>query len=226
MAGDRIENNVSFGDFMSDPGEAVQRIWEELFPGPQKTITEKDFKLDEKSKPVAPNITTVESKFGIKQDPESRYDMTRDPGSIDEFFTVDHSGDGQITIPELDYESQRRHRRSYEGDHKIDYELYKVRGNFEQIAGPDGQLSREDLQAYRDQRAALPPILRAIDSDGSLSADSEEISRRINFPRENDDFYIYNVLAQARDNFAAIAHRDGEISGQEWSEFFNARQAQ
>jgi hypothetical protein len=210
MFRDLTELNSASGDNVSGQAGATQRILHEVFPDPQKTVAEKV--SDEESKSPVPKSKSEKSEFG--------YD-------INAFFAeMDRSGDGQVTLSELDFETQQRYDRLlpfafWQGllfDSISNAELRRIYSNFEQVAGTDLQLSKEDLQAFREEEASLPPIARDADYSGNLALENWEVELAMS---RSNNFHHYDTLLQVERHFDRIAGEDGKIKGSEWTEFFD-----
>jgi hypothetical protein len=223
MFNDLAERNLFSGDIGSDQAGATKRMYDEVFPDSKMKTSEWKINLEELTEEdtVAEKFSDYESEPSV---PRSRSENSEFGYDVNAFFAeMDKSGDGQLTTLELDFEIKKRNDRLLGRPIQqlfdlIDgKELLNVYRNFQQIAGADGQLGKEDLQAYRDEQATMPPILREIDSDGNLTVDGWEVLRAMD---QSEDFRRYDTMAQVNRNFHRIAGKDNEISGNEWTEFF------
>lgn len=213
MFNDRAEHNVFSGDVGGNKAGATQRMLDEVFPALQNTVSEKF--SDQDSKPSVTQSKREKVEFG--------YD-------VNAFFVeMDRSEDGQVTIPELDFENQKRDSRiiialdvfqAWLFDSIDSRELRRVYRNFDLIAGEDQKISKEDLQAFREEEASLPPLARETDINGDLVVEDWEVSSAL---RRSDDFNHYDTILQVQQDFDKISGEDGMITGNEWSVYFDNR---
>lgn len=206
MFNDSAERNFSSGDIGSAQAGAIQRMLDEVFSGPQDTVDDKFSDQVSKQSVTQSNLPKVE--FGT---------------DVNDFFAdVDRSGDGQVTPTELDFEIQirsERYRPIQEFFESIRLsELMRVRKFFDGIAGEDLKLSKEDLQAFREEEASLPPLAREIDYNGDLLVSDWEVDLAL---RSSDDFHNYETMLQVKRDFDEIAGYDRKITGSEWKEYFD-----
>lgn len=107
-----------------------------------------------------------------------------------------------------------------------DHELYLTRLNFDLIAGDDGEISKDEQDAYRRQRAALPDAFSRSDYTGNLTLNAEEVDFGVRASNLDNDFQDFNTLSHVSENFRAAAGSDEEITVTEWSTFLQNNPAQ
>jgi len=184
------ERTVFSSDVGSNEAGATQRMLDEVFPGPQTTVAEK--------------VSDPVSRLAVSQSNSPKVEFGYD---VNDFFEdVDRSGDGLVSPSELDFEIQirsERFRPIREFFESIELsELRRVRDQFDKISGEDLILSKEDLQAFREEEALQPPLFRETDYNGDLFLSDYEVAVAL---KGADDFNHYETMLQVQQNFDEIA---------------------
>jgi len=147
MGNDRSENGSSFNNWVNDTVEAGQRLLDGIFDPPKKNEPKENKTADGRSTPTP-----------IAKD------------SLEIFSVLDRSNNGELSLPEVEFEldsireqdrldtlyghafwSSGERYKAPERKYDVD-ELYIIKRNFDQIAGPDAQMSPVELQNYRNER--------------------------------------------------------------------------
>lgn len=152
--------------------------------------------------------------------------------TLDGLFKLDRTSNCKLSLPELSFEVGKRDEEAKYRNDWLDYggrhprgpsydlqELRRLKSNFAQIAGPDGQISREEVLDYRQGWESLPGDFQRADSNGDLKLDRAELKEQVENPRLSRDFPTYNTYAHVEQNFGDAAGRDGKLSGKEWIDY-------